>query len=123
MKFTKTHEWVKLAEDAEGIASIGISNHAQRELSDVVYVDLPELGSIIHLGDAFMSIESVKTASDVYAPLSGEIVEINESLKDQPQWVNTSPEDEGWLVKIKVKDMDGYHGLMEKDIYLKSIEA
>ena len=98
MQFTKSHEWIK---EEDGIVIMGITDHAQDQLSDVVYVDLPQTGSQIKAGESFMVIESVKAASDIYAPISGEIVEINESLRDSPGQVNESPEKNGWLVKVK----------------------
>ncbi|MEN3008895.1 glycine cleavage system protein GcvH [Pseudothermotoga sp.] len=114
MRFTKTHEWVKV----EGkIAIVGISNHAQEKLGDVVYVELPQVGKIVKKGEAFMSIESVKAASDVYAPVSGKIVEVNQKLSNQPELINKDAEGEGWLVKIEIVDLKELSDLLDDEAY------
>lgn len=97
--FTKTHEWIEAVHTDE--YKVGITNHAQSELSDVVFVDLPKVGTTLIKGRPFMVIESVKAASDIYAPLDGEVVAVNEVLGDNPELVNTSAENEGWLVQVK----------------------
>ncbi|MDI6863885.1 MAG: glycine cleavage system protein GcvH, partial [Pseudothermotoga sp.] len=102
-KFAKTHEWVKV--DGK-LAVVGISNHAQEKLGDVVYVDLPQVGKVVKKGEVFMSVESVKAASDIYAPVSGKIVEVNEKLSNQPELINKDAEGEGWLVKIEMTNPD-----------------
>ena len=118
MKYAKTHEWIKV----EGnIATLGITNHAQEQLSDVVYVDFPKVGETIEVGESFMTIESVKAASDIYAPVSGEILELNENLNDSPELVNHSPEENGWLVKIKIFHPERMENLLDKNEYLSSI--
>ena len=119
MKYAETHEWVKIEDDQ---ATVGISNNAQEQLSDVVYVDLPSVGDIVERGESFMSIESVKAASAIYAPVSGEIIEVNEDLDGKPDLVNESPEEKGWLIKIKLTDPSEYDDLMEKEDYLSSID-
>ncbi|MCS7174308.1 glycine cleavage system protein GcvH [Pseudothermotoga sp.] len=119
MRFTKTHEWVKV----EGkIAIVGISNHAQEKLGDVVYVELPQVGKIVKKGEAFMSIESVKAASDVYAPVSGKIVEVNQKLSNQPELINKDAEGEGWLVKIEIVDLKELSDLLDDEAYRRFCE-
>ncbi|BBM89811.1 glycine cleavage system H protein [Spirochaetota bacterium] len=114
MKYTKTHEWIKEADD--DCYTVGITDHAQNQLSDVVYVEIPEIGKKIEAGKSMLAIDSVKAASDIYAPIDGEIVAVNEALQDQPALVNTDPEGEGWLVKIKSAGAD-LSGLLTKDSY------
>ena len=99
MFFTKTHEWINKVNDNE--YAIGISDHAQSELSDIVFVDLPSIGTELEAGTTFMVVESVKAASDIYAPINGEIIAVNEKLTDTPELINESPENEGWLIKVK----------------------
>lgn len=97
--YSKDHEWVEISGD---IATVGISDHAQAELSDVVFVDLPEVGSNVSAGDAIAVVESVKAASDIYTPLSGEILEVNEELSNDPALINSDPYAAGWIYKIRV---------------------
>jgi len=101
LKYTKSHEWVRLE---NGTATVGITDFAQSELGDVVYVDLPEVGRVVQPGENFGSIESVKTVSDLYAPVGGEVVEVNPALGAQSELVNTDPYEKGYLLKIKVTD-------------------
>ena len=116
--YTKTHEWVKKV-DGE-VIMMGITDYAQSELSDVVFVDIPEVGVSIGQGDIFMSIESVKSASDIYAPISGEIVVVNETLQSNPEKINDSAEGDGWLVKIKPLDFENDStSLLSKESYAK----
>ncbi|KAF2958065.1 glycine cleavage system protein H [Thermotoga sp. Ku-13t] len=118
-KFAKTHEWVEV----EGnLAVVGISNHAQEKLGDVVYVDLPQVGKIVKKGEAFMSVESVKAASDIYAPVSGKIVEVNEKLSNQPELINKDAEGEGWLVKIEMSDPAELSNLLDEESYRRFCE-
>lgn len=98
--YSKDHEWVEIDGD---IATVGISDHAQAELSDVVFVDLPEVGASVSAGDTVAVVESVKAASDIYTPLSGEILEINEELSNDPSLVNSDPYSTGWIYKIRVE--------------------
>jgi glycine cleavage system H protein len=114
LKFTKSHEW--LSQDNE-IITIGISQHAQLLLGDVVFVELPEVGDVIHKGQEFGVIESVKAASDLYAPVSGEVVEVNEELEDSPSTVNISPFGDGWLIKIKDVEQPELDELLSADEY------
>lgn len=121
MRFTKDHEWVKVDGD---IAIVGISKHAADALGDVVFVETPEAGKTVSKGDSFAVVESVKAASDVYAPVAGEVVEGNAALASAPETVNADPEGEGWFAKIKVSDASAIDGLMDQaayDDYLKSL--
>ena len=99
LQYTKTHEWMRLDDD---IATVGITEHAQDELGDVVFVELPEPGASFDAGDSFGTIESVKAVSDLYAPVAGEVVEVNESLNDAPENVNEDPYGGGWIIKLRV---------------------
>ncbi|MFZ5718926.1 MAG: glycine cleavage system protein GcvH [Pseudomonadota bacterium] len=114
MRFTKDHEWVVLEGD---VATIGITAHAAEQLGDVVFVETPEVGRAVKAGDAFAVVESVKAASDVYAPVSGEVVEANEALAGAPETVNAEPETGGWFAKVKVSDPSQYEALMDKAAY------
>jgi glycine cleavage system H protein len=120
LKFTDSHEWVK--DNGDGTATIGISEHAQEMLGDVVFVELPEVGEEITAGDSFSLVESVKAASDIYAPLSGEILEVNEELSDSPELINEEPYDGGWIAKIKISDAGELDNLTAADAYLSAIE-
>jgi glycine cleavage system H protein len=114
MRFTKDHEWVELEGD---IATIGITAYAAEQLGDVVFVELPGPGASVKAGGEMAVVESVKAASDVYAPVSGEIVGANTDLSDNPQSVNDAPEQGGWLVKMKVADPAEVSALMDRDAY------
>lgn len=117
--FTKEHEWI-VVED--GIASVGITDYAQKKLGEIVYVELPEEGDEIEAGDSVASLESVKAASDIYAPISGEITEVNEELEDEPGLVNSDAETT-WIVKMTVADEAELDGLMDEKAYLEFIEG
>ncbi|WP_420478828.1 glycine cleavage system protein GcvH [Brevundimonas sp. FT23028] len=114
MKFTKDHEWVSLDGD---IATVGISKHAADALGDVVFVETPEAGKTVSQGDSFAVVESVKAASDVYAPVSGEVVEGNAALASAPETVNADPEGEGWFAKIRISDASQLDALMDQAAY------
>lgn len=114
VQYTKSHEWIRVEGDE---ATIGITDYAQHELGDVVYVDLPQIGTSYEAGSAFGAIESVKAASDLYMPAGGEVITVNEKLVDQPEILNSDPYGEGWLVKIRVAP--GVAGLMSADAYEK----
>ncbi len=114
LKYTKDHEWAKIDGD---VVTIGITDYAQGELGDIMYIELPGVGTSVEKGASFGSIEAVKAASDLYAPLSGEIVEVNEELNDEPEKVNSSPYDEGWFVKIKISDQSEVDGLLSSKEY------
>jgi glycine cleavage system H protein len=101
LSYTKTHEWVRREGD---IATVGITEHAQDELGDVVFVELPEEGATFSAGDSFGTIESVKAVSDLYAPVSGEVVEVNETLNDSPERVNEDPYGGGWMIRLRISD-------------------
>lgn len=113
LKYTKTHEWVRLEGD---IATIGITDFAQSELGDVVFVELPSAGRALAAGDSFGSVESVKTVSDVYAPIAGEVVEANEALGAQSELLNSDPYGKGFLIKLRVNPAD-VDGLLSADDY------
>lgn len=113
LKYTKTHEWVRLEGD---VATIGITDFAQSELGDVVFVELPNAGRSLAVGDSFGSVESVKTVSDVYAPIAGEVVESNEALGAQSELINSDPYGKGYMIKIRVNSAD-VDGLMSADEY------
>ncbi len=113
-RYTKEHEWV-LAEG--GVGSIGITFHAQKELGDIVYVDLPKTGTVVEQGKSIGSVESVKAVSDIYSPVSGEVVEVNELLSSAPEKLNEDPHGEGWLVKIRLSNAAELEGLMNAADY------
>jgi glycine cleavage system H protein len=114
MKFTKDHEWVSLDGD---IATVGISKHAADALGDVVFVEVPEVGKTVSKGDSFAVVESVKAASDVYAPVSGEVIESNDALSGAPETVNADPETGGWFAKIKISDASQLDALLDQAAY------
>jgi len=114
MRFTKDHEWVDLVGDT---ATIGITAYAAEQLGDVVFVELPEAGKTVHAGDQMAVVESVKAASDVFAPISGEVTAANPELGDTPQTVNDQPEGAGWFVKVKVADPEEVAALMDRAAY------
>jgi glycine cleavage system H protein len=99
LQYTRSHEWVRTEGDT---ATIGITDHAQEELGDIVYVELPEEGAAFDAGDAFGTVESVKAVSDLYAPVGGEVVEVNEALNDTPEMINDDPYGDGWIIKLRV---------------------
>ncbi|GAB4185905.1 MAG: glycine cleavage system protein GcvH [Calditrichia bacterium] len=114
LKYTKDHEWAKIEGD---IATIGITDYAQSELGDIMYVELPSVGDSVEKEKPFGTIEAVKAASDLYAPLSGEIVEVNEALNDAPETVNNDPYGDGWMVKIKLSNPDEVADLLDDSKY------
>ncbi|MGF1883251.1 glycine cleavage system protein GcvH [Vibrio splendidus] len=120
LKFADSHEWVK--DNGDGTVTIGISEHAQEMLGDVVFVDLPDTGDEIEAGESFSLVESVKAASDIYAPISGEIVEINEELEDSPELINEESYEGGWIAKVKMSDASELNNLKDAEEYLSSIE-
>ena len=101
LQYTKTHEWVRREED---VATVGITEHAQDELGDVVFIELPERGTSFGAGDAFGTVESVKAVSDLYAPVGGEVVEVNEALNDAPEKINEEPYGDGWIIRLRVSE-------------------
>lgn len=118
LKYSKEHEWVKV----EGnVATIGITEYAQSELGDIVFVELPETDDEINEGDTFGSVESVKTVSELYAPISGKVVEVNEELEDSPEFVNESPYEKAWVVKVEISDESQIEALLTAEKYSKMI--
>jgi len=113
-KYSKEHEWVVVDGD---VATIGISDFAQDQLGEVVYVDLPSVGDALATGDAFGEIESVKSVSELFAPVAGEVVEVNDALGDSPETVNSDPHGDGWMVKIKVDDASELDALLSAEEY------
>lgn len=115
LKYSKTHEWVEEMDD--GTVRIGITDHAQDLLGDMVYVELPEVGHTLGAGDECAVVESVKAASDVYSPLSGEVVEVNEALNDQPELINSMPYGDGWIFRLAMSSPGELGGLLDADAY------
>ena len=120
LKYTKSHEWVRQEDD--GSLTVGITDHAQDLLGDLVFVELPEVGSEMSAEEACCVVESVKAASDIYMPISGEIIEVNEALADAPETINDSPFDDGWLFKINPSAEQELGDLMNADAYQAEIE-
>ncbi|MBE7635578.1 glycine cleavage system protein GcvH [Sneathiella sp. P13V-1] len=119
-KYTEDHEWVSI--DGE-TATVGISNYAQEQLGDVVFVEVPEVGAEMSKGDELAVVESVKAASEVYAPITGEVVEVNEGLEDNPSQVNEDAEGDGWFAKLKVSDASEADGLMDEAAYQEYVKG
>ncbi len=115
LKYASTHEWAR--DEGDGTVTVGITDHAQDSLGDVVYVELPEIGTNVSAGDEAGVVESVKAASDIYAPVSGEVIAINELLENAPETINDSPYDDGWFFKIKMSDPEELEDMMDADAY------
>ena len=120
LKYITSHEWIRVEDD--GTVTIGITDHAQELLGDVVYVELPEVDSEVALEDEIAVVESVKAASDIYAPLSGTIIAVNDLLEDAPETVNSSPYDDGWMFKMKPSEPSEIDGLIDAETYQNEIE-
>lgn len=120
LRYTTSHEWVR--SEGDGVFTVGITEHAQELLGDMVFLDLPDEGDAVATGDDCAVAESVKAASDIYAPIGGEIVEINEELEATPELVNSDPYGDGWLFKIKAEDAEEHLGLLDAESYAESIE-
>ena len=120
LRYASTHEWVR--NEGDGTFTVGITEHAQELLGDMVFVELPDVGSAVNAGDDCCVAESVKAASDVYAPLTGEIIAVNEDLENSPELVNSDPYGDGWLFKIKAEDPDELNDLMQAEDYENSID-
>jgi len=118
-KYTKTHEWIEMS---DGTGTVGITSYAQERLGDVVYVELPDVGKKVKKGETVLTIESVKAASDVYSPVDGEVVEVNETLNDNPGLINEDPEGKGWIFKIKVENSSQLDELLSEEEYKKFCE-
>ena len=121
LKYSETHEWTRKGEG--DVVTVGISDFAQDQLGDVVFVELPKEGKTVKAGDAVAVVESVKTASDIYAPVSGEIVEVNSALETTPERINESPYEDGWLFKIRSSNVSELDELLEAVAYQKTAEA
>src|SRR5512136_1020938 len=118
LKYTETHEWLKLKDNK---AIVGITDHAQSELTDIVFVELPQVGKKVKKGDELCIVESVKSVSEIYAPVSGKITKVNDQLDDAPETVNSSPYDEGWLVELEVENKSEIDKLLDAKSYKKII--
>ena len=114
LRYTKEHEWVKLEGD---IATVGITDFAQSELGDIVYVEIETVGQTLAKDEIFGSVEAVKTVSDLFLPIAGEVLEVNAALNDQPELVNSDPYNEGWMIKMKVSNLADFDSLMDVDTY------
>ena len=121
LRYARSHEWVRLEED--GTVTIGITDHAQEALGDVVFVELPEVGSTLSIEDEAGVVESVKAASDIFAPLSGEVVGVNEVLEEAPETVNSDPYTEGWFFRVKLADEGQLSELMDAEGYAEFVES
>lgn len=122
LKYTKSHEWVSIGEDGVSL-TIGITDHAQDLMGDMVYIELPEVGGTYGSGDDCAVVESVKAASDVYAPVSGEVTEVNEGLADSPETLNSDPYGAGWLFKMTLSDKDELEDLLDATAYEELVES
>ena len=120
LKYLASHEWARLEED--GTVTIGITYHAQEALGDVVYVEAPEVGSRVAVGEEAGVVESVKAASDIFSPVSGKVIAVNELLEDAPETVNSSPYDEGWFFRVQPDDIDELENCLSADEYKESLE-
>lgn len=121
LKYASSHEWARLEED--GTVTVGITDHAQEALGDVVFVELPELGAALAAGDEAGVVESVKAASDIYAPVSGEVIAINETLEDAPELVNGDPYNDGWFFRLQPADTSELDKLLDADAYLEQCDS
>ena len=118
LKYTDNHEWMKVKGD---IGSVGITDHAQTELTDIVFVELPEVGKEVNKGEELCIVESVKSVSEIYAPVSGKVIKVNKELEDTPEKINESPYDEGWLVEIEISEKTQIDSLLDSNSYKKII--
>jgi len=119
IKYTNSHEWIKIKKD---VAIVGITDHAQSELTDIVFAELPSIGKKVQKGEELCVVESVKSVSEIYSPISGEIIKINKKLEDSPEIINEDPYDEGWLVELSIKDIKEIDDLLSPEEYKKIIE-
>jgi len=120
LKYSKSHEWVR--DVGDGTVVVGITDHAQEQLGDLVFVEPPEAGDTVTAGEACAVVESVKAASDIYAPVSGEVVEGNQALGDSPEAINEDPYGEGWIMRIRLSDASELDGLLDADAYRASLD-
>ncbi|MDT8893769.1 glycine cleavage system protein GcvH [Halomonas sp. I1] len=115
LRYAESHEWIQ--DNGDGTVTIGITDHAQQSLGDVVFVELPEVGASLAKGDEFGVVESVKAASDLYAPISGEVIEVNEALEDAPEAINESPYEDAWIMKVRLEDGTDLDDLLDAEAY------
>ena len=120
LKYTKDHEWIKIEDN---IATVGITDFAQSELGDIVYVDVDTLDDSVEEGEVFGSVEAVKTVSDLFMPLTGEVIEFNEELEDEPELVNSDPYGKGWMIKIEISDSSQINDLLDAEAYKELIQG
>lgn len=120
LKYSKDHEWAGVAGD---IVTVGINDYAQDQLGEVVFVEVPEVGETFEQGDEFGTVESVKAVSEIYIPVSGEVVEVNEALEEAPEQVNNDPYGEGWIIKIKASNLSELDALMDKAAYVEMLKG
>lgn len=121
LKYIETHQWVRVSDD--GTATVGITDFAQEQLGDVVYIGVPDLGVTVNGGEEAGVAESVKSASDVFSPVTGEVIAVNEALEDEPEKVNEDPYGDGWLFKVKLEDQGELEGLMDAAAYTEHVAA
>ena len=120
LKYANSHEWARL--ESDGIVVVGITDHAQDALGDIVFIELPESGADVDAGAEIAVVESVKAASDIYSPISGEVVEVNSALEDEPELVNSSPYEDGWLFTVRVNPSDDFSNLLDAEGYKALVE-
>ncbi|MWJ28419.1 glycine cleavage system protein GcvH [Halomonas sediminis] len=121
LRYAKSHEWV--LDNQDGTVTVGITDHAQEALGDVVFVELPDVGRALARGDEFGVIESVKAASDLYSPVQGEVIEVNEILEDSPETINEAPYEAGWIMKVRLDEASSIEGLLDAQAYQATINA
>jgi len=121
LKYTKDHEWIRVEKD--GMATVGITDFAQGELGDIVFVEAETVDSMVAVGESFGTVEAVKTVSDLFMPVSGDVLELNPELEDTPEIVNQDPYERGWMIKIKMSDLSELDNLMDAESYKKMLEA
>jgi glycine cleavage system H protein len=120
LKYANSHEWARV--ESDGTVIVGITDHAQDALGDIVFIELPESGAEVEVGAEIAVVESVKAASDIYSPVSGEIIEVNSALEDEPELVNGSPYEDGWLFSVKVSSSEDFSSLLDADGYQALVE-
>jgi len=121
LRYASSHEWARL--ESDGTVTVGITDHAQNQLGDVIYVEVPEVGRVLSAGEEAGVVESVKAASDIYAPVSGEVIAVNQGLEDEPELINSEPYDSGWFFKMRPDDVSGMEQLMSADDYAEENET
>ena len=121
LKYTKDHEWIRVEEN--GIATVGITDFAQGELGDIVFVEAETVDSMVSVGESFGTVEAVKTVSDLFMPVSGDVLELNPELEDTPELINQDPYEKGWVIKVKMSDPSEVDKLMDAESYKKMLEA